>query len=298
MHAQRDGIMSGLVEMAQQFEQHRHHLQAVAYRLLGSISEAEDAVQETWLRLNRSDRSNVDNLGGWLTTVISRVCLDMLRSRKAKREEPLEIHAQKTLATMDDHSNPEHEALLADSVGIALMVVLNKLNPVERVAFVLHDIFAVPYAEIARVVGKSEQATRQLASRARRKVRAARTVPNGDLARQRELVDAFLTAAYAGDFDALIKALDPDVVLRDDRAGFPSVTRGAEAIAKQVSGRARTAQTALVNGSIGVIAAELGKVHYVIKYTLKEDKIVAIELISNPERISKLDLAITDSMFE
>lgn len=279
--------------MAEQFEVHRNRLQAVAYRMLGSLSEAQDAVQETWLRLSRSDTSGVDNLGGWLTTVVSRVCLDMLRSRKSRREESIEAHLPETFESHEDRSDPEHEALLADSVGLALLVVLGNLNPAERITFVLHDIFAIPFSEIASIVGKSETATRQLASRARRRVQGEGTAPAPDLAHQRALIDAFLAAAYAGDFDKLIAALDPDVVLRDDRqTGATRVTRGAEALAKQISGRAQAAQSALVNGSVGVIAAPRGRLLYVLQFTMRHGKIAEINLISDPARIRQLDLAV------
>src|SRR5262245_52581549 len=198
--------------LGERFEQNRPHLRAVAYRMLGSLSEADDAVQEAWLRLSRSDTSEVENLGGWLTTVVARVCLDMLRSRKSRREEPLGVHVPDPVVSSEDGIDPEHEALLADSVGLALLVVLDTLNPAERLAFVLHDMFAVPFNEIAPLVGRSPTAARQLASRARRRVRGSAPVPDPDLARQREVVDAFLAASRGGDFDALLAVLDPDVV--------------------------------------------------------------------------------------
>ncbi|NEW05339.1 sigma-70 family RNA polymerase sigma factor [Paenibacillus sp. SYP-B3998] len=279
--------------LAEKFEAHRNHLQAVAYRMLGSVSEAEDAVQESWLRLSRSDTSVVENLGGWLTTVVSRVCLDMLRSRKSRREESIETHLPEAFVSHEDRSDPEQEALLADSVGLALLVVLGNLNPAERITFVLHDIFAMPFTEIAPIVGKSETAARQLASRARRRVQGAGTASKADLARQRELVEAFLTAAHAGDFDMLVAALDPDVVVRDDRqTGALRVTRGAKALAKQISGRAQAAQSALVNGSVGVIVAPRGRLLYVIEFTMRHGKITEIDLISAPSRIRQLDLAV------
>ncbi|MFD0682795.1 MULTISPECIES: sigma-70 family RNA polymerase sigma factor [unclassified Paenibacillus] len=285
--------MSDYEGLAQQFETHRNHLQAVAYRMLGSLSEAEDAVQESWLRLSRSDTSSVENLVGWLTTVVSRVCLDMLRSRKSRREESIETLFTDTFASHEDKGNPEYEALLADSVGLALLVVLGNLNPTERITFVLHDIFAMPFTEIAAIVGKSETATRQLASRARRRVQGVRTAPEADLASHRKLINAFLAAAHAGDFDTLVAALDPEVVLRDDRQSAASrVTRGAISLAKQVSGRVQASQPALVNGSVGVIVAPRGKLLYILKYTIKNDKITEIDLISDPERIRQLDLAI------
>ncbi|WP_276355994.1 sigma-70 family RNA polymerase sigma factor [Cohnella caldifontis] len=286
--------MSGQKRLAEQFEAHRNHLLAVAYRMLGSLCEAEDAVQETWLRLGRSDAEAIENLGGWLTTVISRICLDMLRSRKSRREESLETRLNDSMESRDDSIDPEKEALLAESVGLALLVVLNRLSPVERVAYVLHDIFDLPFSDIAPIVGKSEAAARQLASRARRRVRGAGTTENADVARQRELVDAFLAAAYAGDFEALLAVLDPDVVLRDDReaVGVPLVTRGAKSLALQVSGRAKAAQPVLVNGSVGVVAAPMGRLLYVLQFTIQHGKIAEVELISDPDRVRKLDLAV------
>jgi RNA polymerase sigma factor (sigma-70 family) len=286
-------MMSEHKALAEQFEAHRDHLKAVAYRMLGSLSEAEDAVQESWLRLNRSDSSGVENLGGWLTTVVSRLCLDMLRSRKSRREESIETHLPETFASHETGSDPEHEALLADSVGLALLVVIDNLNPAERITFVLHDIFGMPFTEIAPIVGKSESAARQLASRARRRVQGAGTTPEADLARQRELIDAFLAAAHAGDFDSLVAALDPDVVLRDDRQkGASRITRGAVSLAQQVSGRAQAAQSALVNGSVGVIVAPRGRLLYVLEFTIRNGKIAEIDLISDPARTRQLDLAV------
>src|SRR5918996_80481 len=205
--------------LAERFEEHRTHLRAVAYRMLGSLSEVDDAVQEAWLRLSRADATGIDNLGGWLTTVVGRVCLDTLRSRQARREEPFTPDAPELVATGTSGSTPEEEALLADSVGLALLVVLDRLTPAERLTFVLHDMFAVPFEEIAPIVGRSAEAARQLASRARRRVRGADMAPDADLTRQREAVDAFLVAARGGDFDALVAVLDPDVVLQADRGG-------------------------------------------------------------------------------
>ncbi|MEK8132822.1 sigma-70 family RNA polymerase sigma factor [Paenibacillus filicis] len=279
--------------LAEKFEAHRSHLQGVAYRMLGSLSEAEDAVQECWLRLSRSDTSEVENLGGWLTTVVSRLCLDMLRVRKSRREDAIDVQTPETLAGQADGSDPEQEALLADAVGLALLIVLGKLSPAERITFVLHDIFAMPFSDIAPIVGKSETAARQLASRARRRVQGSESVPDGDLAHQRELVDAFLAAARRGDFDTLVATLDPDVVVRDDRqAGSIRVTRGARALASQISGRIQASQPALVNGSAGILAAPRGKLLYVLQVTIKHGKIVEIDLISDPARIDQLDLAV------
>jgi RNA polymerase sigma factor (sigma-70 family) len=227
--------------LAQQFEEHRTRLRAVAYRMLGSLSEADDAVQEAWLRLNRSDAGEIENLGGWLTTVVARISLNVLRSRKARPEQPLEGRLPDPLVDRVDGLDPEHEALLADSVGLALFVVLEKLSPPERLAFVLHDIFAVPFDEIAPIVERSPEAARQLASRARRRVRAERTVPDADLETQREVIDAFLAAAREGDFDRLVAVLDPEVVLRQDfgPVGDRREIHGAAAVASQAASYAR-----------------------------------------------------------
>jgi RNA polymerase sigma factor (sigma-70 family) len=282
--------------LAERFEAKRTHLRAVAYRMLGSLSEADDAVQEAWLRLSRSRTSGVENLGGWLTTIVARVCLDMLRSRKSRREEPLGEHVPEPIVGREDGIDPEHEALLADSVGLALLVVLETLAPAERVAFVLHDMFDLPFAEIAPIVGHSPTAARQLASRARRRVQGAATVPDADLTRQREVVDAFLAASRGGDFDALIELLDPDVVLRADRAavhmGASREVRGAAAVAETFSGRARFAQPALVNGAVGAVWALRGRPRVVFGFTITRGKIVEIDLLADPERLRQLDLAI------
>jgi RNA polymerase sigma factor (sigma-70 family) len=289
--------------LAEQFEAHRTHLRAVAYRMLGSLSEADDAVQEAWLRLSRSDTSGVQNLGGWLTTVVSRVCLDMLRSRRSRREEPLGqppgARVPEPIVSRGDGIDPEHEALLADSVGSALLVVLETLAPAERLAFVLHDMFAVPFEEIAPIVGRSPTAAKQLASRARRRVQGAATSPGADLTRQREVVDAFLAAARGGDFDALVAVLDPDVVLRADSgvvpAGASREVRGAAAVAKRAAkGRARAARPALVNGEVGVVVAPRGRLLMVLGFTIIDGKIVEIDAIGDPERLSQLDLALLD----
>ncbi|MFL5706279.1 MAG: RNA polymerase sigma factor SigJ [Ktedonobacteraceae bacterium] len=282
--------------LAEQFEANRTHLRAVAYRMLGSLNEADDAVQESWLHLSRSDTSGVENLGGWLTTVVARVCLDMLRSRGSRREEPLGVHVPDPIVSREDGIDPEHEALLADSVGLALLVVLDTLNPAERLAFVLHDLFAVPFDEIAPIVGRSPTAARQLASRARRRVQGAATVPDVDLTRQREVVDAFLAASRGGDFDALLAVLDPDVVLRADRAaehaGASREVRGAPAVAKQFSGRARSAQPALVNGAVGVVWAPRGQPRVVFGFTISRGKIVEIDMLADPERLRQLNLEV------
>ena len=282
--------------LAKQFDAERPHLRAVAYRMLGSLTEAEDAVQESWLHLSRSDTSGVENLGGWLTTVVARVCLDMLRSRKSRREEPLGADVPEPIMSREDGIDPEHEALLADSVGLALLVVLDTLNPAERLAFVLHDLFAVPYVVIAPIVGRSPTTARRLASSARRRVRGAATVPDADLTRQREVVDAFLAASREGSFDALLAVLDPDVVLRADRAavsaGASREVRGAPAVAKQFSGRARSAQPALVNGAVGAVWAPRGRPRVVFGFTITRGKIVAIDILADPTRLRQLDLAV------
>jgi RNA polymerase sigma factor (sigma-70 family) len=288
--------------LAERFEEQRGHLRAVAYRMLGSLSEADDAVQEAWLRLSRADTSNVENLGGWLTTVVGRISLDMLRSRSSRREEPLDAQVPVRTASRADGGDPEQEALLADSVGLALLVVLETLAPAERLAFVLHDMFAVPFDEIAPIVGRSPDAARQLASRARRRVHGVSgregtdLVPDVELSRQRDVVDAFLAAARGGDFEALLAVLDPDVVLRTDRAarrpGMPAEIRGAATVAEQaVRGRARAAQPVLVNGAVGVIVAPRGRLLMVLDFTIEDGKIVAIDAIADPERLRQLDLA-------
>jgi RNA polymerase sigma factor (sigma-70 family) len=262
--------------LAERFEENRAHLRAVASRMLGSRSEADDAVQEAWLRLSRSDTGEVDNLAGWLTTVVARVCLDMLRSRHSRREESLGDRQPDTIASLDDRIDPEQEALLADSVGPALLVVLETLAPAERIAFVLHDMFAVPFEEVAPIVGRSPAAARQLASRARRRVRGAATHPDADRSRQRQIVDAFLAASRGGDFGALVALLDPDAVLRADpaavRMGAKEV-RGAAAVAETFSGRARVAQLALVGGAVGEVWAPGRRPRVVFGFTIEGDKI-------------------------
>jgi RNA polymerase sigma-70 factor, ECF subfamily len=287
--------------LATRFENHRAYLRSVAYRMLGSLDEADDAVQEAWLRLNRSDTSDVENLGGWLTMVVARVGLDMLRSRKARREAPLGADLHEPIVSQQDEINPEQEALLADSMGLALLVVLDTLDPAERLAFVLHDMFAVPFDQIASIVGRSPVAARQLASRARRRVQGAASVPDADLARQREVVDAFLAASRSGDFEALLAVLDPDVVVRADRvaarADAPQQVRGATAVAKQALSYARLAQfaqPALVNRDIGIIVAPSGRLSAVMVFTFKHDKIVAIDVLADRARLSQLNLAILD----
>jgi RNA polymerase sigma factor (sigma-70 family) len=288
--------------LAQRFEENRAHMRAVAYRMLGSISEADDAVQEAWLRLSRSDTSGIENLGGWLTTVVGRVCLNMLRSRSSRREVPLDVHVPDPIVSRKDGSDPEHEALLDDSVGLALLVVLETLPPAERLAFVLHDMFAVPFEEIAPIVGRSEVAARQLASRARRRVQGAVPAPGADdLARQREVVDAFLAASREGNFDTLLAVLDPDVVLRIDggavRAGLSREVRGARAVAEQTLTFSRLSpfvRPALVNGAAGVVVAPRGRPFSVMGFTIRGGKIVEIDILADPARLSRLDVSVFD----
>jgi RNA polymerase sigma-70 factor (ECF subfamily) len=282
--------------LAERFEQNRTHLRAVAYRMLGSQSEAEDAVQEAWLRLSRSDASGLENLGGWLTTVVARVCLDVLRSRKSRREEPEDAQGPEPIAASDG-TNPEQDSLLADSVGLALLVVLDTLDPAERVAFVLHDLFAVPFEEIAPIVGRSPAAARQLASRARRRVRGTDAVPDADGARQREVVAAFLAASRHGDFQALLAVLDPDVVVRADgaaqRIGAAQEVRGAEAVAAFFKGRARGARAALVDGVAGAAWVVRGRPRVVFGFTIEGGKIVAIDLLA--EGLDEVDVEMLDA---
>jgi RNA polymerase sigma-70 factor (ECF subfamily) len=286
--------------LAERFQEHRTHLRAVAYRMLGSLTEADDAVQEAWLRLVGSDTSAIENLRGWLTTVVARLCLDMLRSGETRREELLGVRVPEPIVSSEDGVDPEHEALLADSVGLALLVVLETLAPAERLAFVLHDMFAVPFEEIAPIVGRSTTAARQLASRARRRVRGAPTVPDADLSRQREVVDAFFAAAREGDFDALLAVLDPEVVLRADRAlppGAPREVRGARPVAERAisfSGLAPFARPALVNGAAGVVVAPGGRPVAVMGCTVAHGRIVEIDVIADPDRLAKLDLTSLD----
>jgi RNA polymerase sigma factor (sigma-70 family) len=287
--------------LAEQFEEHRSHLRAVAYKMLGSLSEADDAVQEGWLRLSRSDTSEVENLRAWLTTVVARVCLNVLRARRTRREEPLDVRVPDPVVSRDDGTQPEHEALLADSVGLALLVVLETLAPAERIAFVLHDMFAVPFDEIAGLVERSPAAARQLASRARRRVQGAAAVPDADLAAQRRVVDAFFAAARDGDFEALVAVLDPDVVLRSDggelRPDASVVVRGAREVAARALTYARLSpfvRPALVNGAAGVVVAPEGQLFSVMGFTVVGGRIVEIDAIADPARLGKLDLAVLD----
>jgi RNA polymerase sigma factor (sigma-70 family) len=280
--------------LAERFEAHRARLRAVAYQTLGSTSEADDAVQETWLRLSRTDPGTIENLGGWLTTVVARVCLNMLASR---RDEPVGMHLPETVASEADGIDPETEALLADSIGPALLVILHTLAPAERLAFVLHDMFAVPFDDIAPIVGRSPAAARQLASRARRRVQGVAPVLGTDLTRQRAIADAFLTAARNGDFDALLEALDPDVVVRSNGAEIS--LRGAVAVATRAITGLRFAQVtlpALINGAVGVIQAAEGRPISLMAFTITGAKIVAVDLIDDPGRIAEADLAILGAL--
>jgi RNA polymerase sigma factor (sigma-70 family) len=287
--------------LTDRFQEHRAHLRAVAYRMLGSLSEADDAVQEAWLRLNRADTSDVENLGGWLTTVVSRVCLNRLRSRSSRREESLDVYVPDPIVWREDDLDPEHEAELVDSVGLALLVVLETLAPAERLAFVLHDMFAVPFEEIASIVGRSPAAARQLASRARRRVQGAAT-PDVNLARQRKVVDAFFAAARGGDFDALVAVLDPDVVLRSDggvaRPSVSVVVRGAETVANRAlmfTQLSPFVRPAVINGVAGVVVAPGGRPVSIMAFTVRGGRIVEIDSIGDPERLGELDLPVWEA---
>jgi RNA polymerase sigma-70 factor (ECF subfamily) len=282
--------------LADRFEQHRPHLRSVAYRMLGSLAEADDAVQDAWLRLERSGADDVENLRAWLTTVVARVCLNVLRSRKARREEPLDTVLPDPVLTTDGALRPDEEAVLADSVGLALLVVLDALAPAERLAFVLHDMFDLPFEEIAPLVGRTPTAARQLASRARRRVHGAEVpAPDPDVARQREVVDAFFRAARGGDFDALVGVLHPDVVLRADwgarRPGAPRLVRGAAAVAEQArigAMRAAVLHPALVNGAAGVVVTVHGRPIAVMGFTVVDGRIVEIDAIADPDRVARI----------
>jgi RNA polymerase sigma-70 factor (ECF subfamily) len=289
--------MDDVAWLTGRFEEHRSRLRAVAFRMLGSVSEADDAVQEAWLRLSRADVRGVDNLGGWLTTVVARVCLNMLRSRRQRGEQPLDVHVPDPIVGPDSGLDPEYEAVLADAVGLALLVVLEALGPAERVAFVLHDMFAVPFEEIAVMLERSPEATRQLASRARRRVRGQAVTPEPDVARQREVVDAFFAAARRGDLAGLIAVLDPDVVLRADggagRARPTFTMRGAAQVAGQAITGERFApfvRPALVNGAAGVVVAAKGRVLSIMGFTVAGGRIVAIDVLWDPDRLTDVDL--------
>jgi RNA polymerase sigma factor (sigma-70 family) len=283
--------------LAEQFEEHRPHVRAVAYRMLGSVSEAEDAAQEAWIRLSRTDVSGVDNLRAWLTTVVARVCLDMLRTRTSRREDPLDTHVPDPVITRADE-DPESDAMLADSVGLALLVVLEKLEPAERLAFVLHDVFGMTFDEIAPIVDRSVVATRQLASRARRRVQSQAPTPDADLRKQRRVVDAFLAAAQNGDFEALVAVLDPAIVLRADGGavkGMSRLVRGAQAVVAQAltfSKLGLSNQVVLVNGNIGVVSRlPDGRLLSVIGFTIADGKVVEMDIMADPDRLSRLDVS-------
>jgi RNA polymerase sigma factor (sigma-70 family) len=283
--------------LAEQFEERRPRLRAVAYRMLGSLSEADDAVQDAWLRLSRSDAGEIENLAAWLTTVVARVSLNMLRSRNTRREQPLDVHLPDPIIDPAEGTDPEHEALLADSVGLALLVILETLTPAERLAFVLHDMFALPFEEIAPIVERSPEATRQLASRARRRVRGAAPVPDADLAAQWEVVEAFLAAARDGDFDGLVAVLDPDVVLRADGGltGLSQHVQGAETVARQALMWSRvdlTMRRALINGAAGMVTFLHGEPFSIAAVMVRNRKIVELDFLADPERIAQLDLTV------
>ncbi|GLY64931.1 sigma-70 family RNA polymerase sigma factor [Amycolatopsis taiwanensis] len=287
--------------LAARFDAHRDHLRTVAYRILGSLSEAEDAVQEAWLRLMRVDANSINNLGGWLTTVVSRVCLDMLRARESRREELAGHQVSDQSPDPAPAGDPAQEALLADSVGRALLVVLDRLGPAERIAFVLHDMFAVPFDEIAPIVDRSTVTTKKLASRARQKVRGTPSVPGVELARQRHVIEAFLAASRAGDVDAVLAVLVPDVVRRADQAALPTgratEVRGARAVAEEivVFGRnAQFAEPALVNGVVGIVVAPRARLALVLTVTVEGERIAGYELVADPIRLQELDLAVLD----
>ena len=288
--------------LAQRFETHRTHLRSVAYRMLGSQSEADDAVQEAWIRLSRSDADSIDNLGGWLTTVVGRVSLNMLRSRRSRPATSLDTYVPDPIVTRDDGIGPEQAAILADSVGLALQVVLDMLAPAERLAFVLHDMFAVPFDEIATIIDRSPEATRQLASRARRRVQGADATPDGDVTRHRAVVDAFFAAARGGDFDALVALLDPDVALRSDGGEVRAVASSSVRGAKEVASRAimfshpdAVLRPVLVNGAAGVVVVLDGEPFGVMAFTVRRDRITEIDVLVDPDRIRDLDLSALDA---
>jgi RNA polymerase sigma-70 factor (ECF subfamily) len=288
--------MNQTVWLTEQFEENRAHLRAVAYRMLGSATEADDAVQEAWIRVDRADSTAVENVGGWLTTIVSRVCLDMLRSRRRRREDATVDELDLVAATGED-TDPERDALIADAVGPALLVVLETLSPAERLAFVLHDTFAVPFEDIAGIIGRSPAAARQLASRARRRVQGAET-PDADPRRQRAIVEAFLAASRNGEFDRLLALLDPQVQLHADAAavatGASELVSGAAAVAGTFSGRARAARLALVDGAPGAVWMQAGRARVVFAFTVDDDVITAIELLADEQTIAELDLAVLE----
>ncbi|WP_329366862.1 sigma-70 family RNA polymerase sigma factor [Streptomyces sp. NBC_01483] len=298
--------MGESVLAAERFEEHRSHLRAVAYRMLGSLSEADDALQEAWLRVSRADTSGVENLAGWLTTVVARVCLNLLRTRERQREESLDVHVDARVADAvvgpADGRDPEEEAVLADSVGVALLVVLDTLAPAERLSFVLHDMFAVPFDEIGPMLERSPAAVRQLASRARRRVKGASPLPEADLARRHRVVDAFLAATRGGNFDALVALLHPDVVLRADKAVIPTpepiVVRGAHTVAKgamAATGRAAFTGVALIDGTVGLAMAPRGRLSVVLAFTIADGLVTEIDVIAEPERLGGLEITVLDN---
>ncbi|SDM31165.1 RNA polymerase sigma-70 factor, ECF subfamily [Streptomyces wuyuanensis] len=299
--AQRDGDTAPVDDhelLARRFEEHRPHLRAVGYRMLGSLAEADDAVQEAWLRLSRSDPSGVENLGGWLTTVVGRICLDMLRSRTSRREDPLDVRVPDPVVSDLRGADPEQEALITDSVGLAMLVVLDTLAPAERLAFVLHDLFAVPFDEIAPIVDRAPAATRQLASRARRRVQDAGPAPDRDVARQRKVVEAFVAASRGGDFEALVALLDPDITLRVDGGvlarNLSKVVQGAKSVAGQALMYRRFAPLArlvLVNGTVGTLTAPEGEARSVMSFTVVDGRVVRIDILADPERLALVDLS-------
>jgi RNA polymerase sigma-70 factor (ECF subfamily) len=283
--------------LAEQFKANRSHLKSVAYRMLGSASEAEDAVQEAWLRLSRTDTAEVRNLGGWLTTVVSRICLDMLRSRKQRREDPFGPGVAEPSVSQSDPGGFEHEAMLADSIGLAMLVVLQQLTPAERIAFVLHDMFDLPFDDIADIVDRSPEATRQLASRARRRVQGKAAPDESELASNRSIISAFLTASRTGDLSGLLAVLDPNVVMRADAAAVrlgavSSQTRGADAVAQAFAGRARNAQVGLIDGAVGVIIAPEGKLRLVLEVTIRDGRIVEISSVADGDTLAKMELTV------
>lgn len=286
--------MTGHEGLAERFEEHRGHLAAVAYRMLGSRADADDALQEAWMRLNRADATQVENMGGWLTTIVSRVCLNMLKSRATRSEGPMAEYDTETVGSDPDSAGPEHEAVRADSVGVAMLVVLETLTPAERLAFVLHDLFAMPFDEIASILDRTPAATRKLASRARRRVQGRDVSGPIDSVRQREVVDAFLTASRGGDFDALLAVLDPDVLVRADatavRTGAEPQVAGAHQVARTFSGRARAARPAIIDGEPGLVWLQQGEPRIVFQFAISGARIVRIDLVSDPDRLATLEV--------
>jgi RNA polymerase sigma-70 factor (ECF subfamily) len=288
--------------LAAKFEEHRTHLRAVAYRMLGSLAEADEAVQDAWLRVSRAGAEGVENLGGWLTTIVARVCLNALQARRVRSPEAASVHVPDPIVARDGRPDPEQEVLLADAVGLALQIVLETLPPAERLAFVLHDMFDVPFEEIAPIVGRSETATRQLASRGRRRVRGAAPAPDPDLARQRKVVDAFFAAAKSGDFEALVAVLDPEVVIRSDggerRRAASFVRRGAEEVARNAMAggllQGAVLRPALINGAAGALAIYRGEPFALMAFTVANDKVVELDVVFDPDRLARIDFSILE----